>query len=53
MIKTFNMAWRLRDIFALRAGEKFRLSVVFNENAYDEMIFRRTGNSTKTFDEVS
>ena len=32
---------------------KIRLSVVFDENAFDEITFRRTGNSTKTFDEVS
>ena len=28
-------------------------TVVFDENAFDEITFRRTGNSTKTFDEVS
>ena len=53
MIKTPNTAWRLRDILDLRAREKFRLSVVFDENAFDEVTFRRTGNSTKNFDEVS
>ena len=53
MIKTPNNAWSLRDILDLRAREKFRLSVVFDENAFDEVTFRRTGNSTKKFDEVS
>ena len=32
---------------------KVQLSVLFDENAFDEVTFRRTGNSTKTFDEVS
>ena len=32
---------------------KNRLNVVFDENAFDEITFRRTGNLTKTFDEVS
>ena len=53
MIKTSNTAWRLRDIFALRALEKNGQSVVFDENVFDEMTFRQTRNLTKTFDEVS
>ena len=53
MMKALNMAWRLQIILALRSREKFRLSVVFGVDAFDEVTFRRTGNSTKTFDEVS
>ena len=53
MIKTLNTAWRLRDILDLRAWEKFRLSVFFDENTFDEVTFRRTGNSTENFDELS
>ena len=45
-----NRAWRPRDIVSYG---KFRKSVVFDKNAFDEVTFRRTGNSTKTFDEVS
>ena len=45
-----NRTWDLQGI--LSQG-KIRLSVVFDENAFDEVTFRRTGNSTKTFDEVS
>ena len=45
-----NRTWRLRDILS---KAKVRLSVVFDENAFDEVTFRQTGNSTKTFDEVS
>ena len=33
---------------------KIRLCVVFDENAFDEVTFRRgNGNSTKTLDDVS
>ena len=46
----YHMPWRLRDILS---QVKVRLRVVFDENAFDEVTFRRTGNSTKTFDEVS
>ena len=45
-----NRTWRPRDIVSYG---KFRQSVVFDENAFDEVTFRQTGNSTKTFDEVS
>ena len=33
--------------------EKLRQSVVFDDNAFDEVTFQRTGDSIKTLDEVS